>query len=906
MYSFEARWYTVVPPPGTIDTARSLAARSFARSLNILLKYARLYGCDHTRTMEQFNVAWKELVETGVLLGVSGTQLLLDGIPLEGAAAERSFAQMLNSAGLASIHFSAATTEDDFSRFVRAFMNSGNKSSVLAEELKKSFGETSAIRINMVRFVAQSGDESEVSSLASQIAMSSLSDHAREIRSWLSNPQKLLQMIAAAEGASSAVFTSSSGVFTPSSGVFSSGNTDDDSATIYETPGETDIINVIQMLTRFGHGGGTDNQSPADAPADFQRQVSELSHAGQQALQQALLHIAEHQGAQPDTPLLVQLAEDLAIKFALDRYQRGEVRVNAVREMMERMSREMESLRSVLNAHEEKMARAGMMVESRADILDRQFWATMPEQGKRSVLLSSDAWCIPPRNVAQFVSELLEREAVNLPGKILVNYARCVQSNEREGRMKAALGLSHLAEIYGRSPGLLQDALQIVGEQLCLEHDADLQKTLTATFVRLSQEATSNRQYVAMQQAIVSVEELRAKFPAVAERIRPRIGVLEKLEDFVSEATRAPQLSADLLEMLRCIPQTATEKLLHQFDHSVRRDQCERILFLIKQIGPTALQHMKEKLKGESPADAVLTVGILSRLDTASLEDVLPRRITSWSRFYQDMAIRLIAAAGAPQRGRLLLKIMDDVDPVLLPMLLDELGMSGYREAGPRLMRIAFAVDESCSDYLRIKAMEALGRLREGKAANQLCTMIESRRLMQWEYPLELRIAAAQALLMIDPLEGRAFAISKGLTESDLSFGPLDAASGCPWSRQRRYPRVMPTTRVSGTLSTAKSQSKLKVDRLSLGGGFGTTSARFGSGTAANLELQVGVRKVRAAVLMREEEPRQMSFEIVGIDLKERGKLRRLLNGGPQSTAQSLMKHVSNLGQMRVAFLSDK
>ncbi|HLQ51454.1 MAG TPA: hypothetical protein VK129_08150, partial [Terriglobales bacterium] len=60
MYSFEARWYTVVPPPGTIDTARSLAARSFARSLNILLKYARLYGCDHTRTMEQFNVAWKE------------------------------------------------------------------------------------------------------------------------------------------------------------------------------------------------------------------------------------------------------------------------------------------------------------------------------------------------------------------------------------------------------------------------------------------------------------------------------------------------------------------------------------------------------------------------------------------------------------------------------------------------------------------------------------------------------------------------------------------------------------------------------------------------------------------------------------------------------------------------------
>ena len=911
-------------PPGTIENARSLAARSFARSLNILLKYARLYGCDHTRTSEQFNAAWKELCaaqppdrKTGVLLGVSGTQLLLDGIPLETAAAERSFAQILNSAGVASIHFSPATSENDFSRFVRAFMNAGSKSSILSDELKKSFGESSTIRVNQVRFVAQSGDETEVSMLASQIAMTSLGEHASELRSWLSNPQKLLQMIAAAEGASSGIFTSGSGIFTPGSGIFSAASDqaagDTSSPAIYETPGETDIINIIHMLTRLGGDGQSpeasgqaSDQTSEPTPADFQKQVTQLTHAGQQALQQALVNISEHPGAQPDTPLLVQLAENLAIKFAMDRYQRGEVKVNAVREMMERMSREMESLRKVLNAQEEKMARAGMVVETRADILDRQFWASMPEQGKRSVLLSSDAWCIPPRNIAQYVGELLERDAVNLPGKILVNYARCVQSKEPEGRMKAALGMSHLAEYYGRSPTLLQEALQILGDQLAHESDAELQKTLSATFVRLSQEATSNRQYTAIQQAIASVDELKEKFPALAERLRPRIGVLDRLDDFVGEAARAPQLSADLLEMLRCIPQTATEKLLHQFDHSVRRDQCERILFLIKQLGPHAISHMKEKLKGQSPADAVLTVGVLSRLDTAALEEVLPRRVKSWSRFHQDIILRHIAAAGAPERGRLLLKIMDEIDPVLLPILLDELGMSGDRDSSPRLMRIAFDDETEGFDYLRIKAMEALGRLRETKASNRLCTMIESRKLMRWEYPHELRIAAAQALVMIDPLEGRSFAMSRGLTEADLSFGPLDAVNSCPWSRQRRYPRVMPTAMLSGTVSTSRSRSKLQVNRISLGGGFGTTNTRVGNGTEANLELQIGVRKVRAAVLMREEQPRQMSFEIIGIDLKERGKLRKLLNGGPQSKAHTLMKHVTNLGQMRLAVLSDK
>jgi hypothetical protein len=916
----------VASPPGTIENARSLAARSFARSLNILLKYARLYGCDHTRTSEQFNSAWKELCaaqppdrKVGVLLGVSGTQLLLDGIPLETAAAERSFAQILNSAGVASIHFSSATSEKDFSRFVRAFMNAGSKSSILSDELKKTFNESSTIRVNQVRFVAQSGDETEVSMLASQIAMTSLGEHASELRSWLSNPQKLLQMIAAAEGASSGIFTSGSGIFTPGSGIFSTASgqaaTDDASSpAIYETPGETDIINIIHMLTRLSGdsqspnrgSGQASSQTSEPTPADFQQQVSQLTHAGQQALQQALLNISEHPGAQPDTPLLVQLAENLAIKFAMDRYQRGDVKVNAVREMIERMSREMESLRKVLNAQEEKMARAGIVVETRADILDRQFWASMPEQGKRSVLLSSDAWCIPPRNIAQYVGELLERDAVNLPGKILVNYAQCVQSKEPEGRMKAALGLNHLAEYYGRSPTLLQEALQILGDQLIREPDADLQKALGATFVRLSQEATTNRQYTAIQQAIASVDKLKDKFPALAERLRPRIGVLDRLEDFIGEAARAPQLSADLLEMLRCIPQTATEKLLHQFDHSVRRDQCERILFLIKQLGPHAISHMKEKLKGQSPSDAVLTVGVLSRLDTAALEEVLPRRVKNWSRFHQDMTLRHVAAAGAPERGRLLLKIMDEIDPVLLPILLDELGMSGDRDASPRLMRIAFDDDTEGFDYLRIKAMEALGRLRETKASNRLCTMIESRKLMRWEYPHELRIAAAQALVMIDPLEGRSFAMGRGLTEADLSFGPLDAVSSCPWSRQRRYPRVMPMAMLSGTVSTSRSRSKLQVNRISLGGGFGTTNTRVSSGTEANLELQVGVRKVRAAVLMREEQPRQMSFEIIGIDLKERGKLRKLLNGGPQSKAHTLIKQVTNLGQMRLAVLSDK
>src|ERR1700756_4154118 len=69
------------------------AARQFVRSLNILLKFARLYEFGHVRTAAQFETTWKELRaaldeagDAGLLMGASGTQIVLDGVPLGAAA----------------------------------------------------------------------------------------------------------------------------------------------------------------------------------------------------------------------------------------------------------------------------------------------------------------------------------------------------------------------------------------------------------------------------------------------------------------------------------------------------------------------------------------------------------------------------------------------------------------------------------------------------------------------------------------------------------------------------------------------------------------------------------------------------------------------------------------------------
>src|SRR5438067_7230716 len=161
---------------------RIASARAFVHSLNILVKYARLYGFDHKRTEGQFAITWNELQEGlpkgpdgSFLLGVSENKLLLDGIPLETGQAERSFAQLLTTAGLASIHFSNQITKDEFIHLIRAFALGGSRAQDVIKEIKSTFGDSknASIRINEVRFVAADPSTGEVS-MAAQIAAQSL------------------------------------------------------------------------------------------------------------------------------------------------------------------------------------------------------------------------------------------------------------------------------------------------------------------------------------------------------------------------------------------------------------------------------------------------------------------------------------------------------------------------------------------------------------------------------------------------------------------------------------------------------------------------------------------------------------------------------------------------------------
>jgi hypothetical protein len=859
------------------------------------VKYVRLYGFEHKRTETQFEVAWNELQQAipkagdqGFLLGVSGTKLLLDGIPIETGQAERSFAQLLTTAGLASINFSSQVTIEDFARLVRAFAMGGSKGQDVAKQIRETLGDGkgTSIKINEVKFVAADPATGEVT-IAAQIAAQTLGP---EFKQWLNDPQKLLQLIAAAEGAKSGgAGGEGTGTGGGGGGGVPGGAPLGAVPTVRVPAGagrgvwdgktvplqEEEVVQAIRLLTRFSEVSVNANV----APEDLQKELGAADPNTRVNLQHLLESLASNVQTDSDTPLLMKAAEHMAIRFALERYQKGEVKVNAVHQMLEHMSRQMDTLRQILRVQEEKMGKAGILVESHADILDRMFWSEVPEAGKKSVLTSNEAPCVPPRNVRQFVEVLLERGDKSTADEILRNYFNCLDSKDAEARRKLATGLAQLADLYpGPGGDLMACAITRVGEQICKEQDTELQSMLSAAFVRLSQEASTRKSYVAVAAVCASMEQVAKARPVLANDLRPRIGVENRLPEFIEEALRVEQVPEDLLGVLRRTSQAAVEHLADRFFRCMRRDECDRMIELVRELGAAALLQMREMLRTGQPRQAASVVGLLSRLDVLTLLELLPVRLPEFNRFYHDVVVRQIAYGAANDRGRTLLELLEILDPLVIPQAVDEIGMSGDRTAVGPLTVMARAGDaEGRSPFLQLKAIESLGRLRDGEATNVLRELLEAKKMWKWVHHREIRIAAAQALAKIDPRYGSQILSDSGLEPGELAIAALDSAPACPWVRQRRYERIVLSKTLSATISSSWGKSSISIREMSLGGGMGTKEDNLRIGSEANLDISMGVRHVRAQVLLRRARVNEVGFEIVNTDLESRYRLRRIL-----------------------------
>jgi hypothetical protein len=944
-------------------------ARGFVRSLNILLKFARLYEFGHVRTSQQFETTWKELRtaldesgNSGLLLGASGNQILLDGVPLGAAAGERSFAQLLISSGIASIHFGTTTTQPQFARFARGFPSGNAKPTALAEQLKSALAGDTSIKINEIRYVAEDSSVAGIK-VAAQLTARVLGAHGDKFKDFLDDPNKLLQMIFAAEsnrgpgstgggpgagfgapgaaggtgapgtlwdagaGSGGAAVATPSGhaAAAPASSAQASGGTGAGGG-YAAVPGKwqtasallhsgssgssvaigTDVAgmpsgaggaggysvaeeDVRQMLTLFAQMGKSrkDPENRMEVPT-FQSRLSAMPVRAQFTLQQALAGLAaQAPDSKPDKPMLLKLAEHVAIRFALDSYERGELRVNAVKQLLDRMNAEIEGLRKILGAQEEMMAGAGLQVQSFTELLDQEFWEQVPDENKKEVLTSDEAWCVPPRNVRAYLEDMLRRGELKTVNEILMKYATCIGLEAPEARRTTAIGLSDLAELYGSGDGsALMDGIRRLGNQLAIEREPELQTLVSAAFVRLSQEAASKRCYPAMQQALASLDSVEALRPGSTQSLRPRIGAEERMPEFVEEALRSGQIPDGMVEILALMPKTTLHYVTNRFGHCGFREDCELLAEIVKTLGEDAIHRLMETLQTAPASEAAETVGLLTQLAPHDVAKILPVRLSQWPRTAHDRTVRQLSSAPAEFRAAMLVALYDSLDPMIRPLAIDEMGMSGHPDCIPKLL--ALSESDATQGFTRVKAVEALGRLRATAATQLLQHIMDARQLWRWSHPEELRIAAAQSLMRIDPTMALEKLGPSGLDRKDLTLEPTDPEPNTSVIRQRRYARLKLSRNLIAHTTNLRENIRLSIPELNLGGGIGSGERHLAPGSLLTMKFTSGVRNIKAQAVVRGARPQAMAFEFVEMELEERSRLRKLLMelGGLPMAAQ--------------------
>jgi hypothetical protein len=641
---------------------------------------------------------------------------------------------------------------------------------------------------------------------------------------------------------------------------------------------EDELKGIMQMLAQIARTSEGSDQKLDSQP--FQSRLSTLPRRARFTVSQALSALAAQAPSDSsDKPTLLKLAEHIAIRFAMESYERGDVEVNAVRQVLDEMSQELDSLRKIMGVYEEKMARHGIEIQSHTDMLAQQFWAQVPNEKRKAVLESGEAWCVPPAQIREYVDGLVAAGEKAEAEKVLTNYANCITHKSAETRRQSAMGLAELASTYAKQDErLLLSTIRLVGVQLAEERDSELESLVGAAFVRLSQEATKSRSYPAIQRAVELVEYVEAERPGLGKNLRPRIGVEDRLPEFIEEALKTGDAPSGLKDLLRRMPVAASIHLAGRFNRAGFREDCDLLVSMVQVLDVEGLENLRQVLRNGGPTEAIETLGILARLDPDLVEQVLPERISEWKRTAHDRVVRQIASSGSPDRGRLLLNLFDFLDPLIRPLAVDEIGMAGDRIADMRLLRIAEGdLPKDATEYLQLKAIEALGRLRTTGAEAILRKIAETRRAFRWASPSELRLVASQAMEKIDPEWVRDFVPRSGLSVAEFSIEPLDVDQDSSAIRQRRYPRLRLERSVAATTTNLKENCRLDIPELTLGGGVAVCEQSLHPGSLVNLKLTTSTKSVKVLAIVRDANTQARAFEVVDMEMEERSKLRKLL-----------------------------
>jgi hypothetical protein len=657
-------------------------------------------------------------------------------------------------------------------------------------------------------------------------------------------------------------------------------------------PGFDDLIATLKLLARI-----TLPLEPVRelSPEAGTREIHEAMEAARHDTVRLLLSaISQYSPEEGELPQLYvkRLAESMVFEYLLAEFAAGSLTPVLVRPTFDRLGEvlvaagKFSGTQGTVNPTPSPSTLQSSLAttwaaESYREKLVTRFWLELPPREKSMVLRGPDLWSVPVPALRQTLGHLAgagadapRREARH----IVLNYARRLEHPDSRPRQAVAAGLNELWPIIESLwPNQLPEDLS-KGALAALRVEREPQTaSALATFIEsLAHLAVVRGDYEGFEAILLALEQPsedfeHTNFSALAKRLFAQ----DRLFLLVDAGLAHRALDPVLPRLLERDPDKLLDRLTLLLGEERGASLLPAMARLLRTIGVPVLTILETRLYEARPQRVTAAIKLLATADPDRLLRGLTRALPSWEWNMQDLAISELSrptnAPNAQSAAFVFSSVLIHAHPLVVPMMIDQIGLSGESSAIPQLMEIAAGKHTTLRDqFVRIKAIEALGRLRATESMQLLHLLAERRSGIAYAEPSGLRAAAQDALALIE---------DRPTSASVRAAFEAPGAHGVVYAVPRRYTRVPLDAPLRAQVSAkAAGASVARVKTISLGGAYLESSKNLSVGESVQLEVRSGLgKKIHCTAIVRNSTPGGNGVEFVHMNDEDRTKLRKLV-----------------------------
>jgi PilZ domain-containing protein len=647
-------------------------------------------------------------------------------------------------------------------------------------------------------------------------------------------------------------------------------------------PGFDELVATLGLLARLTPPmEAARGISPEEAAHAIHAAMEAASKDTVRLLLSSISQYAPREGEEPQ-PYLLRLSENLIFEFLGPEFSAGALTPTTVRPMLHRLGGVLVNAGKYSGPHSSSHLSSFATTWSsdtyREKLVDK-FWLEMPPREKSAVLKGPDVWAVPIVALRQNLVQLAEAGA-DAPRRearsILLNYARRIDHELSPCRRSVAAGLNELTGVIeslwpNQVPEDLSKGTLTALEQ---ERTPETAALLAAFLETLGRIAVNRGDYAGFETILTGLEKApKDKEHDHMTNLARRMVAQDRWLLLVDAAFANRALDPVLPRLLQRDPERLLDRMSLLLTEPMSHEMVPGMARLLRTIGVPVLNLLEARLYDSRKQRVSAAIKLLAATDPERLLRGVDRAISAWEWNLQDLAVselsRPMNSASAQSAAVIFARVLADAHPLVVPMMIDQIGLAMEITAVPQLMEIASGEHEMLRDqFVRIKAIEALGRMRAVEAIELLRSLAEKREGITFVEPGGLRAAAEDALALLEerPSSARARRTFEAAAQASANF-----------VIPRRYVRVPLESPLRAQIEGAPAAHMARVKTISLGGAYLESPKKLSIGDSIKLEIRSGFRKLNFTAVVRNIGAEGNGVEFVHMKDEDREKLRKLV-----------------------------